>query len=105
MCFDMTRYSASKHLIQDLKDRDPKLEGLLERARNNDGDALFAGSLVLLGGFDLAPIDEVEATEWLRRGAAAKHPACAVAYGLHLHAGYAVGKARDADRCIVLGKK
>jgi TPR repeat protein len=95
----------SKHFVQDLKDNDPKLEILLGRARSDDADALFAGSLVLLGGFDLAPIDEVEATEWTRRGALLKHSACAVAYGLHLNSGYAIGKRRDADRYVVLGKK
>jgi hypothetical protein len=105
MCFDHPNYLASKNIIKELKGSDPNLGTLLERARTNDGDALFAGSLVLFGGFEFAPIDEVEAIEWTRRGAAAKHPACAVAYGLHLHAGYAVGKPRDADRYIVLGKK
>src|SRR4051812_20615073 len=105
MCFDAPSCLASKHFIQDLKDRDPKLEGLLERARNDDGDALFAGSLVLLGGFDLASIDEVEATEWTRRGALLKYPACSVAYGLHLNSGYAPGRRRDVDRYVVLGKK
>src|SRR3954469_4651368 len=105
MCFDAPSCLASKHFIQDLKDHDPKLEGLLERARNDDGDALFAGSLVLLGGFDLAPIDEAEATEWTRRGALLKHPACSVAYGLHLNSGYTPGRRRDVDRYVVLGKK
>jgi hypothetical protein len=107
MCFEATNinYVSSKSIINDLKRDDPKLETLLERARADDGDALFVGSLVLLGGFDLAPIDEVEATEWTRRGALAKHPACAVAYGLHLHSGYVIGKRRDADRYIVLGKR
>ena len=105
MCFDDYNYSASNHFIQDLKENDPKLDSLLARARNDDGDALFAGSLVLLGGFELAPIDEVEATEWLRRGALLKHPACAVAYALQLHAGCGVGKRRDADRFVILGKK
>src|ERR1051325_626967 len=103
MCFDDNSYSASNHFIQDLKENDPKLDSLLARARNDDGDALFAGSLVLLGGFELAPIDEVEATEWLRRGALLKHPACAVAYALQLHAGCGVGKRRDADRFVILG--
>ena len=81
MCFEgiNINYVSSKNIINDLKRDDPNLETLLERARSDDGDALFAGSLVLLGGFDLAPIDEVEATEWTRRGAVAKHPACAVA--------------------------
>src|SRR3954468_11645915 len=105
MCFDPPSYLASRHFIRDLKDYDPSLETLLQRARTDDGDALFAGSLLLLGGFDLAPIDEVEAAEWTRRGAVAKHPACAVAYGLHLHGGYAFGKAREADRYVVVGKK
>ena len=107
MCFEgiNTNYVSSKSIISDLKHDDPKLETLLERARSDDGDALFAGSLVLLGGFDLAPIDEVEATEWTRRGAVAKHPACAVAYGLHLRSGYAPGRAREADRYVIAGKK
>jgi len=104
MCLDFN-YVASKNIIQGLKRSDPNLDSLLERARTDDGDALFAGSLVLLGGFDLAPMDEVESIEWTRRGAATKHPACSLAYGLHLHAGYAIGKARDADRYVVLGKK
>jgi TPR repeat protein len=107
MCFEgiNINYVSSKNIINDLKRDDPKLETLLERARSDDGDALFAGSLVLLGGCDLAPIDEVEATEWTRRGAVAKHPACSVAYGLHLRSGYAPGRAREADRYVVAGKK
>jgi len=107
MCFEgiNINYVSSESIINDLKRDDPNLETLLERARSDDGDALFAGSLVLLGGFDLAPIDEVEATEWTRRGAVAKHPACAVAYGLHLRSGYAPGRAREADRYVVAGKK
>ena len=105
MCFEGTNYVASKNIIQDLKRYDPNLESLLERAKRDDGEALFAGSLLLLGGFDLVPIDEVEVTEWTRRGALARHPACAVAYGLHLRTGYAVGRPRDADRYVVLGKK
>jgi hypothetical protein len=105
MCFDPPSYLASKHVIQDLKDYDPNLEVLVQRAKTDDGDALFTGSLLLLGGFELAPIDEVEATEWTRRGVVAKHPACAIAYGLHLRAGYVIGKPRDADRYVVLGKK
>src|SRR3954451_2960188 len=104
MCFEFN-YLAPKNLIQELRRNDPDLQTLLASARTDDGDALFAGSLLLLGGFELAPIDEVEASEWTRRGAVAKHPACSVAYGLHLHGGYAVGKARDADRYVVLGKK
>src|ERR1051325_5208370 len=105
MCFDDYSYSASTHFTQHLKENDPKLDMLLARARNDDGDALFLGSLILVGGFDLTPIDEVEATEWLGRGALLKHPACAVAYALQLHAGCAVGKRRDADRYVVVGKK
>ena len=107
MCFEgiNINYACSKNVINDIKRDDPKLETLLERARSDDGEALFAGSLVLLGGFDLAPIDEVEATEWTLRGAVAKHPACAVAYGLHLRSGYVQGKAREADRYVVAGKK
>src|SRR3954469_23230052 len=79
MCLDFN-YVASKNIIQGLKRSDPNLDSLLDRARTDDGDALFAGSLVLLGGFDLAPMDEVESIEWTRRGAATKHPACSVAY-------------------------
>ena len=82
MCFEgiNINYVSSKSIINDLKRDDPKLGTLLERARSDDGDALFAGSLVLLGGCDLAPIDEVEATEWTRRGAVAKHLNIAIEY-------------------------
>src|SRR5438045_6765771 len=97
MCFEgiNTNYASSKSIISDLKRDDPNLETLLERARSDDGDALFAGSLVLLGGFDLAPIDEVEATEWTRRGAVSKHPACAVASGLQPRSGDEPRRARE----------
>jgi hypothetical protein len=78
----------SYNIIGILKYTDPILENLLERAKQNDGDALFAGSLILMSGLDLAPIDEVEAVEWAYRGALIKHPACAVLYGFHLAAGY-----------------
>src|SRR5436305_14051715 len=96
MCFDLN-YVASKNILRDLRRDDPNLETLLERARTDDGDALFIGSLLLLGGFELTPIDEVEAAEWTRRGAVAKHPACAIAYGLTVRAAYVIGKARDPD--------
>jgi hypothetical protein len=80
MCFEgiNINYVSSKSIISDLKRDDPKLETLLERARSDDGDALFAGSLVLLGGCDLAPIDEVEATEWIPqvKFAAGRYPEC-----------------------------
>jgi hypothetical protein len=105
MCFDAPNYLASRNIIADQKQNDPDLETLLERARADDGDALFIGSLILLGGFDLAPIDEAESAEWTHRGALAKHPACAVAYGIHVHSGYVTGRSRDADRYVVLGKK
>jgi Sel1 repeat-containing protein len=105
MCFDAPDYLASRSIIGDLKQNDPNLETLLERARADDGDALFLGSLILLGGFDLAPVDEIESAEWTRRGALARHPACAIAYGIHVRSGYVTGRSRDADRYIVLGKK
>ena len=105
MCFDPPAYLASSNIIADLKQNDPDLENLLQRAKADDGDALFIGSLILLGWFDLAPIDEAESAEWTRRGALAKHPACAVAHGIHVHSGYVTGRSRDADRYIVLGKK
>ena len=105
MCFDVLDYRTFGDAIRNLKQNDPKLDTLLERARADDGDALFLGSLILLGGFHLAPIDEVEAANWTRRGALNKHPACAVAHGIHLHSGYVTGRSRDADRYVVLGKK
>ena len=71
----------------------------------NDGDALLRGSLILLSGFDLAPIDEVEAVEWARRGALIKHPASAVLYGLHVDSGYGNRRQRDAEQYIIMGKK
>src|ERR1051325_10336071 len=70
MCFDDNSYSASNHFIQDLKENDPKLDSLLARARNDDGDALFAGSLVLLGGFELAPITRARRRSSKTRAAA-----------------------------------
>lgn len=105
MCLDAIDSPTSTSTIGELKQNDPNLESLVERARAGDGDALFLGSLILLGGFDLAPIDEIEAAEWTHRGALAKHPACAVAYGVHVHSGYVTGRSRDADRYVVLGKK
>jgi TPR repeat protein len=105
MCFDAPDYLASRNIVRHLKQSDPDLETLLKRAKADDGDALFVGSFILLGGFDLAPIDEIESVEWAHRGALAKHPACAVAYGIHVHSGYVTGRTRDADRYVVLGKK
>jgi Sel1 repeat len=105
MCLENEIPVHSGNLIKFLKYADPNLENLLERATANDGDALFAGSLVLLGGFDLAPVDEVEAIEWARRGALARHPGCAIVYGLHIASGYGMRRRRDADQYIIMGKK
>jgi TPR repeat protein len=102
---DRTSLAEPGNPIGYVKDHDPRLDDLLERAKQGDGDALFTGSLILLGGFELALIDEVEATEWTRRGASLRHPACAIAFGIHLHSGYATGRPRDADRYVLLGKK
>jgi len=105
MCSDNERLLSSGDIVGILKYTDPTLEKLLERAKQNDGDALFAGSLILLDGFDLALIDEVEAVEWARRGASTKHPACAIVYGLHLDAGHGNRRRRDAEHYIIMGKK
>src|ERR1051325_4930655 len=105
MPFDRTSPIDSDNPIENVKNHDPYLEDFLERAKQQDGDALFIGSLILLGGFDLALIDEVEATDWTRRGASLRHPACSIAYGIHLHSGYATGRAKEADRYVLLGKK
>jgi len=104
MCLENGIPVHSGNIIESLRYTDPNLENLLERAKANDGDALFAGSLVLLGGFDLAPVNEVEAIEWARRGALTKHPGCLIVYGLHLDSGHGM-KRRDADRNIIMGKK
>jgi hypothetical protein len=104
MCLEDPRLSPD-NIIGILKYTDPILENLLERAKQNDGDALFAGSLILMSGFDLAPIDEAEAVEWAYRGALIKHPACAVLYGFHLAAGYGNRRRRDSKQYIIMGKK
>jgi hypothetical protein len=104
MCLESELPVHSGNIIESLKHTDPNLENLLKRANADDGDALFVGSLVLLGGFDLAPVDEVEAIEWARRGALTKHPGCAIVYGLHLDSGHGMRR-RDADRYIIMGKK
>jgi hypothetical protein len=105
MCLEHESPINSGNIIESLKYTDPTLDNLLERAKHNDGDALFTGSLILLSGFDLAPIDEVEAVEWARRGALIKHPACAVLYGIHLDSGYGNRRRRDAEQYIIMGKK
>jgi TPR repeat protein len=105
MCLEHERLIDLGNIIGFLKYTDPTLKNLLERAKQNDGNALFTGSLILLSGFDLAPIDEIEAVEWARRGALIKHPACAVLYGLHLDSGYENRRRRDAEQYIIMGKK
>jgi TPR repeat protein len=105
MPLDRTNLIEPGNPIGYVKEHDPNLETLLDKAKQQDGDALFIGSLILLGGFDLALIDELEATDWTRRGASLRHPACSIAYGIHLHSGYAIGRAKDADRYVLLGKK
>ena len=105
MCLDHESILSSGDIVGILKYTDPTLEKLLKRAKQNDGDALFMGSLILLDGFDLALIDEVEAVEWARRGASTKHPACAIVYGLYLDSGHGNRRRRDAEQYIIMGKK
>ncbi|MGE3622431.1 MAG: tetratricopeptide repeat protein [Bdellovibrionales bacterium] len=92
-------------IVSDIRQNDPALERLVASANASDPDALFAGSYVLAGGFNLTPINPFAEAEWAKRGMTLNHGPSSVKYGLMVELGLTDFELRNSAQFFVIKGK